>query len=216
MKGRGSQLRFKLTIGALLFLPVLCLAEGKIEPRPAPLDPVQAQKEARVLVHDILGQTPDKNTTNTGVVRIRDAEGKRKEIPVRFKVFSTPTNWISIYRAAATNGAGAQELVVTHAGQEPNRYQFAKDFTGGAPAKPETLQPSQMMTPFAGSDFWLADLGLEFFHWPNQRLLKKELRRGQSCAVLESVNPQPVPGGYNRVVSWIDIDPPHGIIHADA
>ena len=71
------------------------------------------------------------------------------------------------------------------------------------------------MTPFAGSDFWLADLGLEFFHWPEQRLLRKEIRRGQSCSVLESVNPHPAPGAYSRILSWIDIDT-DGIINADA
>ena len=72
------------------------------------------------------------------------------------------------------------------------------------------------MMPFAGSDFWMADLGLEFLHWPQQRLLRKEMRHSKSCNVLESVNPQPVPGGYARVVSWIMIDTPHGIVHADA
>ena len=72
------------------------------------------------------------------------------------------------------------------------------------------------MIPFAGSDFWVADLGLEFLHWPHQRLLKKEMRHSKSCDVLESVNPAPVPGGYARVVSWIIIESPHGIVHADA
>ena len=41
------------------------------------------------------------------------------------------------------------------------------------------------------------------------------MRRGQSCNVLESVNPQPVPGAYARVKSWIDIDT-GGIIYAEA
>ena len=72
------------------------------------------------------------------------------------------------------------------------------------------------MVPFAGSDFWVADLGLEFLHWPHQRVLKNEMRHSKSCKVLESVNPQPVPGGYARVVSWIMIESPHGIVHADA
>ena len=47
------------------------------------------------------------------------------------------------------------------------------------------------MIPFAGSDFWIADLGLEFFHWPEQKVLKKEFRRNCSCVVLESTNPNP-------------------------
>ena len=61
----------------------------------------------------------------------------------------------------------------------------------------------QTMTPFAGSDFWLADLGLEFFHWPMQRLWKREMRRGKACQVLESRPPEAWTNGYARVVSWI-------------
>jgi hypothetical protein len=72
------------------------------------------------------------------------------------------------------------------------------------------------MIPFAGSDFWVADLGLEFLHWPKQRLMAKEMRHSKSCDRLESINPYPVPGGYARVESWIIIERPHGIVHADA
>src|SRR5436190_1178348 len=43
--------------------------------------------------------------------------------------------------------------------------------------------------PFAGSDFWLCDLALEFLHWPEQKILKTELRKTLSCKVLESINP---------------------------
>jgi hypothetical protein len=42
------------------------------------------------------------------------------------------------------------------------------------------------------------------------------MRHSKSCDVLESINPQPVPGGYARLVSWLMIEQPHGIIHADA
>src|SRR5262249_45666734 len=68
---------------------------------------------------------------------------------------------------------------------------------------------------FAGSDFLVTDLGLEFFHWPEQRLIKREMRRSRSCKVLESVNPHPEPGAYLRVVSWIDNES-SGIVHAEA
>ena len=61
--------------------------------------------------------------------------------------------------------------------------------------------------PFAGTDFWLTDLGLEFLHWPQQRLVKDAkitMRLGRPCKVLESTNPRPVEGVYGRVISWID------------
>jgi hypothetical protein len=47
-------------------------------------------------------------------------------------------------------------------------------------------------------------------------LLAKEMRHSKFCYVLESVNPQPVPCGYSKVVSWLIFDSPHGIVHADA
>ena len=58
-------------------------------------------------------------------------------------------------------------------------------------------------------------LGLEFFHWPEQKILKKEFRRNCSCEVLESTNPDPSRNGYSRVVSWID-EETLGIVMADA
>ncbi|MFA6547195.1 MAG: outer membrane lipoprotein-sorting protein, partial [Limisphaerales bacterium] len=72
-----------------------------------------------------------------------------------------------------------------------------------------------LLVPFAGSDFWLVDLGLDFFHWPEQRLLKKEQRRGEACYVLESTTSKPAPGGYSRVVSWLD-QQTLGIVVAEA
>jgi hypothetical protein len=62
----------------------------------------------------------------------------------------------------------------------------------------------------------VADLGLEFLHWPQQKLSRKEMRRSRFCDVLESVNPQPAAHSYSRVVSWIEQEPPHGIVHAEA
>jgi hypothetical protein len=68
----------------------------------------------------------------------------------------------------------------------------------------KTISGDELMRSFAGSDFWIADLGLEFFHWPEQKVLKKEVHRSCGCTVLESTNPNPFPNGYSRVVSWID------------
>jgi len=69
--------------------------------------------------------------------------------------------------------------------------------------------------PFAGSDFLLADLGLEFFHWPGQKVLKREVHSSRGCTVLESTNPNPSTNGYSRVMSWIDTET-LGIVEAYA
>ena len=68
---------------------------------------------------------------------------------------------------------------------------------------------------FAESDFSVVDLSLQFFHWPGQRVLKKEVKRSRGCTVLESANPAPPPGGYSRVVCWIDSET-LGIVQAYA
>nr|AIA12901.1 Unknown Function [uncultured bacterium] len=64
------------------------------------------------------------------------------------------------------------------------------------------LDGSKATNRFAGSDFALLDLGLEFFSWPTQVIVMREMRKGRGCDVLES---RPAhPSLYSRVVSWID------------
>jgi hypothetical protein len=77
------------------------------------------------------------------------------------------------------------------------------------------LSDKEIITPFANSDFWIADLGLDFFHWPEQKILKHDMKRGRSCEVLESTNPNSSANSYSRVVSWIDNET-LGIIHVEA
>jgi len=196
----------------------VCLGQRQNDPRPAPIDPVEAVQQARALVSDMLAQRPDQNTTNTGRVTIRDAAGKEREIPVRFEITSTPTGWESVYETLRSVGSpGGTKLTIIHAGERPNRYELINPAAPGTTnAVPQVLAQDQIMAPFAGSDFWIADLGLEFLHWPKQRLVGKEMRHSKSCDRLESINPAPVPGGYARVESWIMIERPHGIVHADA
>ncbi len=202
----------------LLISSSLCLSQRQNDPRPAPLDPVQAEKEARALVAEMLAAKPDQNTTNTGLVRIRDAADKEREIPVRFEITVTPTNWFSVYETLpSAGGPGGLKLTVIHSGDQPNRYELFDPAAAGATnSAARQLTRDQIMAPFAGSDFWIADLGLEFLHWPRQQVLSNDMRHSKSCKVLESTNPAPVPGGYARVKSWIMIASPHGIVHADA
>jgi hypothetical protein len=183
------------------------------------LDPVLAEQEARALVAELLAQKPEQNTTNTGQVRIRDAAGKERAIPVRFEITATPTNWVSVYETLMpAGGPDREKLTVIHAPGQPNQYQLVSSAGAGATnAAPKQLTPDQTMIPFAGSDFWVADLGLEFLHWPKQKLLlKNDPRHSKACRKLESINPAPGAGGYARVVSWVIIESPHGIVHADA
>lgn len=79
------------------------------------------------------------------------------------------------------------------------------------------VKGQELFAPFTGSDFWICDLGLEFFHWPQQKILPKttSLKRGREYTLLESTNPNPGANGYSRVVTWIDKET-GGILEAEA
>lgn len=182
-------------------------------PPPKPLDPVEAAKQGRELVMEILAQSPAQNYTNTGVLKIRDADGNRTNVPVKCTVYVTAADWeteyVAITKPSLTIPFGSGALRVVHSNGCPNYYlHYAFDV-------PALLRGNQTMTPFLRSDFWIADLGLEFLHWPDQKVLKSELRKTRLCRVLESINPQPATNAYSRVVSWID-DESRGILHAEA
>jgi hypothetical protein len=215
----GLRLRFLLV--CLLFLPfALCLAQPKNELAPAPpLDPAEGERQARLLVARLLEQKPEAASTNTGVLKIRDADGKTREVSARFDIVPRQRDWLTVYEAALAAGSQPVKLTIIHSDAQPNQY-FLSDpgGSGTAASSSRKLAPNELMAPFAGSDFWIADLGLEFLHWPQQRVLRKQMRKGLSCDVLQSLNPEPASGGYSRVVSWIAVNRPEDIVivHAEA
>jgi len=182
-----------------------------------------AEIQGRQLAQQILEQWPANDLTNKGVLDIR-AGGNHFQVPVTCKTIVTVGTWRSIYEANLTNRMVV--LFVIHAATQPNTYFYDSNFTGQVPILGDIpllghrfpspqLSGAAVMSPFAGSDFWIGDLGLEFFHWPGQTILKHEMRRGRACQVLESTNPDPTPAGYSRVVSWIDNET-LGIVQAEA
>ena len=199
----------------LWFASVCCLAQPKSElAPPAALDPVEGERQARTLVARLLEQKPEQPATNKGVLRIRDAAGKQREVPTLFEIVPTPTHWLNVYEASTGSNSERVKLTILHSQGQPNQYVLTKPDS----TNPEKLPPEGLMSPFAGSDFWIADLGLEFLHWPQQRLLRKQMRKGQFCDVLQSVDPHPVAGGYSRVLCWIAVNHTEDIVivHADA
>jgi len=210
-------LRIIMLLLASLFA---CRGQPKSEVRPPKLiDPVEGRKEGCALAAELLAQQPERDSTNSGVLEIHESTGQRRLVPMRFKVVTGQTNWLSIYEAmtnASTESAGVR-LTVVHTQGQPNEYWLSAIVPAEAIFQGRhSVSGNRTMIPFAGSDFWIEDLGLEFLHWPEQRLLKKEMRRGQSCEVLESINPNTAAGAYSRVVSWLEIESPHGIVHVDA
>ena len=198
-----------ITLLALLFFLAAAFT-GFAENLPIAItDPAEAQAEGRAIVQEILSARPETSGALTGWFNIRTAAGARIRMPVKFETAITATNWTTVYEtSASTNDPVSRRLAIEHSPGSPNRYDLEFDDQRAAPG-------AETMYPFARSDFWLADLGLEFFHWPEQRVIRKEIRRSRSCKVLESVNPQPATNAYSKVISWIDRES-HGIVQAEA
>ena len=178
-----------------------------------------AEIQGRQLVQKILELQPTENSTNSGVLDIRDTSGEHDKYSIKLETIVTATNWLDVYEktdlANTSNSAGPFRLVIAHDASNSNQYRLTFNF-GDNPERHWTKDNSEAvkLLPFAG-DFGCADLGLEFFHWPQQKVLKKEFHRQCACTVLESTNPHPAAGGYSRVVSWIDNDS-LGIVEAYA
>lgn len=147
--------------------------------------------------------------------KISDPDDHETQVPVRFDILVTPTNFFSTYTVLRASGSvPAMKLTISHDGTQPEEYWLSNP----AAAPPKKLTCQELSLPFAGSDFWASDLGLEFLHWPEQRVIRGEMRRYVFCKVLESVNPHPAPGGYSKIVSWIGANRPEELllVHADA
>ncbi len=194
--------------GVTAFTLVCSAQKPNIEANsPRPLDSVEGDRQGKAMVANLLAQRPQTGMTNNQVIHI----GKTNEVPVRFVLTCGPTNYECAYETRDSR------LRIVHVDGQANQY-FLGEAGAPATAPGKELQGAEIYRPWAGSDFWICDLGLEFLHWPKQRVLRREMRKGFSCNVLESSNPTPTAGGYSRVVSWIAINRPDTmmLIHADA
>lgn len=138
-----------------------------------------------------------------GQLRIRPKTGKRKTLSVQFRSF--------VFGAAVVNQYGIPSGTLTikqQIGQE-TQYEWVESGKNA-----QRLDAAQAGVPFAGSDFWMFDLGLEMLRWPNQKVVERELRRGELCSVLVSRPRMVAQGGYSKVISWVDEDS-MGIVRAE-
>jgi hypothetical protein len=194
----------------LWFLAISGLAAGS-SPEPSGM-PVEGSELAR----GMCAQRPIESLNTTGSLQIRDASGQRTEVPVKFILTIADQGWHTVYETVPSNSAAAIKFEVHHNPPQTNRYFLATNLsphTTVAPVLP--ISSHEVWRTFAGSDFWLADLSLEFLHWPQQKVLRTDLRRGRACHVLESRRPPDEPAAYARVLSWVDPGT-GGILRAEA
>jgi hypothetical protein len=183
---------------ALFALNQAALAGGMLPPPPVLRD----EAGGRALAEQIRCSMPEQNYERHGVFVVKSGKNKT-EIPFFCQVKLHEGTWETVYQTEETPAAGAERLVILHSTNGPNQYRYARAAKPGAPLpEPSPALPADMEAPFAGTDFSLGDLGLEFLHWPGQCQLKSEMRKGQSCYVLESTNAQKA--GIVRVTSFID------------
>lgn len=148
---------------------------------------------------------PLENTEIHGTLVISNKEKhQRSEAPFVGKVIRHETNWESVFQTAATAKSPAETLVVIHTADGPNRYLYGRALSPtNGPVTPAPISVERAAaTAFAGSDYSLADLGLDFLHWPSQVRLRGETRLNRPCYVVESRDSRSP--GIVRVRSFID------------
>jgi len=190
----------------LLFcLAVSGFAQGtKSSPTSAPsekIDPV-------ALIKEILGNAPKTPRELMGTLKIRVPDAEPREVPITWMIRPLEGQWQDIYRTPDTGPIPQEILVVVHRPGMTNHYDFKRA------GQPVAEVATNVFIPFATSDFWVGDFGLEFLHWPNPKHVKTEMRHSRPCYVIETINPHPENGGYARVLSWIDTEY-GGLIRAD-
>ena len=203
-KTRPFFLNFKRCLPlALAVLGVNYVAAAGGLPAPTPASVVRDEAAGQLLAKEIRSSMPAENMERSGVLVIKSGKNKT-QIPVRCQVKLLDGTWETDYQTADTPAAGAERLLIIHSTNGPSRYLYARaPKPGAALPEPAPLSPAQLDAPFAGSDFSLSDLGLEFLHWPGQcQLLPGEMRKGQPCYLLESANSRKE--GIARVKSSID------------
>lgn len=154
-------------------------------------DPVAGKDIAAKLA----AAAPEENASFRGVFELERPKVEDALVPVTTAILLTNQGWARVYTGQTDRGLEKLSIV--------NRQGKPAVYTYEPPGKePISIVGDRATNSFAGSDFSLIDLGLEFFHWPTQVLLTKEMRKGRGCYVLESRPANPV--FYSRVVSWID------------
>lgn len=177
-------------LGFLSFLSISFLASTLSAAVPLN-DPAAAQELAKKLA----AAAPETNMAFRGIFELDRGRDEDIVIPVVSTVTLTNDGWRVLYTAQTS--AGPESLAILHRLGKPSVY------THEMPRRdPISIVGDRATNTFAGTDFALLDLGLEFFNWPAQVLINKEMKKGRGCYVLES---RPAsPSFYSRVVSWLD------------
>ena len=213
-RGQLRRLSSHLNSGRLGLI-ILCLAGTPLLPAAGaglgtPAAPLNDAAAGGSLAAEVRNAHPKTEAEFRGWLKIRPKTGPTEQILVVSRITPETNGWRSTY--IASRGGGTEILVVVHAPGQTNLYGHARLEAANAPTN-DPPPCDRIWQPFAGSDFLLADLGLEHLHWPGQVLVQNEMRKNRACHVLES-RPA-VTNAYARVRSWIDVET-GGVLMAEA
>lgn len=191
MSRRVGIVGLSLCLGAVVFVSSLT-AEPTL---PAGADPREVAQE---LVAKLRAARPQENSVINGTLTIKPRNGEPRVVPVECTIRVGADSWRAGYQTYGSNGVPERAAII-HYPNKPNDYLYAQGTN-----QPKRLGPAEIYQPVAASDFTLPDFGLDFLHWPSQRIVKTEMIKSRWCNVLESSNAAPVIGGYAKVISWLD------------
>jgi hypothetical protein len=164
----------------------------------------RAELDGQSLALELCQQQPSEPLQTKATLKFRDENGASRTVPVKFQTRIEALSWQAFYEAVQVAEGSLQRLQVHHQTRGANEYFWAEGTQNQAPRSTNRISGDALFTPFGATDFWVADLGLDFFHWPNQLLRQKEMRVSRFCLVLESRPAVASQTGYSRVLSWID------------
>jgi hypothetical protein len=179
-------------------LATLCAAATAM----AAPEATKAELEARAIITEIKGRVPVEGYASTGRLKIRDAKGKRREVAIAMKVVPGTNTWTTEYTALSAEGKPTEALVVE---RTIGGAVHSKVLSGPEGDAKDVLDAGWYL-PFAGSDFLRLDLSIAFLDWPNQKLLKREMKKSRPCRVIESAPATVSKEGYSKVTSWVDAE----------
>jgi len=162
-------------------------------------------EDATQIVKTILSKTPVEYVESKAVLKVRAPKSKTKSIPIRFEIKPvSKTCWECEYETLYPEGT--QELLrIRRYVDKPNEYFISTRDSNEAEWNTKQIPAGkETAVGFAGTEFWYCDLGMEFFQWEDQKLIKREMKKGRPCRVLRSTCAAPEGEMYSSVVSYID------------
>ena len=189
-------------LAAIFAFALLCLTDVRGDD-PDPIDEsASPQEQGRQLSEIIRSQVPVENYQTQGTLTIRSNRGQRQSFKIASVVYTSPSlTWTNIFQVADLKGRIKSEYLIVRSPKKPNIYfrTIGQVDTDGQTLIERAKDP---YIPIGNSDFMMADMGFEFLFWPNQSVVRQQIRSGRNTYVLESS--QEKPDVYSKIVTWVD------------